>query len=221
MIRVVLADDQTLVRSGLRALLINSTDLEVVGEAVDGRDAVTVVTRTRPDVVLMDVRMPNLNGIDATRRISQTAALSKVAVIMLTTFDTDREIFAAIRADASGYLLKDAEPDELRAGIRRVAAGDALLSAAVTRKVMAGVLAIPLADPDRSCLRDLTERERDVLTAVGRGLSNTEIAADLHLSPATARTYVSRILTKLSARDRAQLVVRAYETGLVRPGREH
>ena len=140
---------------------------------------------------------------------------------MLTTFDTDREIFAAIRAGASGYLLKDAEPDELRAGIRRVAAGDALLSAAVTRKVMAGVLAIPLADPDRSCLRDLTERERDVLTAVGRGLSNTEIAADLHLSPATARTYVSRILTKLSARDRAQLVVRAYETGLVRPGREH
>ena len=163
MIRVVLADDQTLVRSGLRALLVNSTDLEVVGEAVDGRDAVTVVTRTRPDVVLMDVRMPNLNGIDATRRISQTAALSKVAVIMLTTFDTDREIFAAIRAGASGYLLKDAEPDELRAGIRRVAAGDALLSAAVTRKVMAGVLAIPLADPDRSCLRDLTERERDVL----------------------------------------------------------
>lgn len=221
MIRVVLADDQTLVRSGLRALLVNSTDLEVVGEAVDGRDAVTVVTRTRPDVVLMDVRMPNLNGIDATRRISQTAALSQVAVIMLTTFDTDREIFAAIRAGASGYLLKDAEPDELRAGIRRVAAGDALLSAAVTRKVMAGVLAIPLADPDRSCLRDLTERERDVLTAVGRGLSNTEIAADLHLSPATARTYVSRILTKLSARDRAQLVVRAYETGLVRPGREH
>jgi len=220
-IRVVLADDQTLVRSGLRALLVNSTDLEVVGEAVDGRDAVTVVTRTRPDVVLMDVRMPNLNGIDATRRITQTAALSKVAVIMLTTFDTDREIFAAIRAGASGYLLKDAEPDELRAGIRRVAAGDALLSAAVTRKVMAGVLAIPLADPDRSCLRDLTERERDVLTAVGRGLSNTEIAADLHLSPATARTYVSRILTKLSARDRAQLVVRAYETGLVRPGREH
>ena len=219
MIRVVLADDQPLVRSGLRALLANSDDLEVVGEAVDGRDAVAVVTRTRPDVVLMDVRMPGVDGIAATRKITTDSRLSGVAIIMLTTFDDDDQIFAAIRAGASGYLLKDAEPDDLREAIRVVAAGEALLSASVTRKVIEGIVSGPAGVADRARLNELTEREREVLAEVGRGLSNAEIAAEIHISPATARTYVSRMLTKLGARDRAQLVVIAYETGLVTPGR--
>jgi len=219
MIRVVLADDQALVRSGLRALLANSDDLEVVGEAVDGRDAVAVVMRTRPDVVLMDVRMPGVDGIAATRKITTDSRLSAVAIIMLTTFDDDDQIFAAIRAGASGYLLKDAEPDDLREAIRVVAAGDALLSASVTRKVIEGIVSGPAGVADRARLNELTEREREVLAEVGRGLSNDEIAAEIHISPATARTYVSRMLTKLGARDRAQLVVIAYETGLVTPGR--
>ena len=215
MIRVVLVDDQSLVRSGIRALLANGDDIEVVGEAVDGRDGVAVVTRTRPDIALMDIRMPGQDGITATRRITRDPALSSVAVIMLTTFDGEEEIFAAIRAGAAGYLLKDAEPAELRAGIRQVAAGDALLSASVTRTVMAGIVASVLRSVDQSRLQVLTIRERDVLTGVGRGLSNAEIAAEIYISPATARTYVSRILTKVGARDRAQLVVLAYETGLV------
>ena len=218
MIRVVLTDDQALVRSGLRALLANSDDIQVVGEASDGREAVAVVTRTQPDVVLMDVRMPGVDGIAATQRITADQQLSEVAIIMLTTFDEDDQIFAAIRAGASGYLLKDAEPDALREAIRVVAAGDALLSASVTRKVMEGIVSGPAGVADRGRLNELTEREREVL-GVGRGLSNDEIAAEIHISPATARTYVSRILTKLGARDRAQLVVIAYETGLVKPGR--
>ncbi len=215
MIRVVLVDDQSLVRSGLRALLANSDDIEVVGEAVDGRDGVAVITRTRPDIALMDIRMPRQDGITATRRITSDPALSSVAVIVLTTFDGEAEIFAAIRAGAAGYLLKDAEPEELRAGIRHVAAGGALLSASVARTVMAGIVAPALRPADQSRLQVLTERERDVLAGVGRGLSNAEIAAEIYISPATARTYVSRILTKVAARDRAQLVVLAYETGLV------
>ena len=219
MIRVVLADDQALVRSGLRALLANSEDIQVVGEAGDGREAVAVVTRTQPDVVLMDVRMPGVDGIAATQRLTADQRLSEVAIIMLTTFDEDDQIFAAIRARASGYLLKDAEPDDLREAIRVVAAGDALLSASVTRKVMEGIVSGPAGVADRGRLNELTEREREVLAGVGRGLSNEEIAAEIHISPATARTYVSRILTKLGARDRAQLVVIAYETGLVKPGR--
>jgi DNA-binding NarL/FixJ family response regulator len=218
-IRVVLADDQALVRSGLRALLANSDDIQVVGEAGDGREAVAVVSRTQPDVVLMDVRMPGVDGIAATQRITADQRLSEVAIIMLTTFDEDDQIFAAIRAGASGYLLKDAEPDDLREAIRVVAAGDALLSASVTRKVMEGIVSGPVGVADRGRLTELTEREREVLAGVGRGLSNDEIAAEIHISPATARTYVSRILTKLGARDRAQLVVIAYETGLVKPGR--
>jgi DNA-binding NarL/FixJ family response regulator len=218
-IRVVLADDQALVRSGLRALLANSDDIQVVGEASDGRETVAVVTRTQPDVVLMDVRMPGVDGIAATQQITADQRLSSVAIIMLTTFDEDEEIFAAIRAGASGYLLKDAEPDDLREAIRVVAAGDALLSASVTRTVMEGVVSGPAGVADRGRLKELTERERNVLTGVGRGLSNDEIAAEIHISPAIARTYVSRILTKLGARDRAQLVVIAYETGLVTPGR--
>jgi DNA-binding NarL/FixJ family response regulator len=219
MIRVVLADDQALVRSGLRALLANSDDLEVVGEAVDGRDALAVVTRTRPDVVLMDIRMPSVDGIAATRKITTDPRLSGVAIIMLTTFDEDDQIFAAIRAGASGYLLKDVEPDDLREAIRVVAAGDALLSASITRKVIEGIVSGPAGSADRARLKHLTERECEVLAEVGRGLSNDEIAAEIHISPATARTYVSRMLTKLGARDRAQLVVIAYETGLVTPGR--
>ena len=218
-IRVVLADDQALVRSGLRALLANSNDIHVVGEAADGREAVAVVTRTQPDVVLMDIRMPGVDGISATQRISADQRLSDVAIIMLTTFDEDDQIFAAIRAGASGYLLKDAEPDDLREAIRVVAAGDALLSASVTRKVMEGIVSGPAGVAEHGRLSELTEREREVLAGVGRGLSNDEIAAKIHISPATARTYVSRILTKLGARDRAQLVVIAYETGLVTPGR--
>ena len=219
MIRVVLADDQALVRTGLRALLANSDDIQVVGEASDGREAVAVVTRTQPDVVLMDVRMPGVDGISATQRITSDQRLSEVAIIMLTTFDEDDQIFAAIRAGASGYLLKDAEPDDLREAIRVVAAGDALLSASITRKVMEGIVSGPAGVADHGRLSELTEREREVLVGVGRGRSNDEIAAEIHISPATARTYVSRILTKLGARDRAQLVVIAYETGLVTPGR--
>jgi DNA-binding NarL/FixJ family response regulator len=219
MILVVVADDQALVRSGLRALLANSDDFEVVGEAVNGRDAVAVVTRTRPDVVLMDIRMPGVDGIAATRKITTDSRLSGVAIIMLTTFDDDDQIFAAIRAGASGYLLKDAEPDDLREAIRVVAAGEALLSASVTRKVIEGIVSGPAGIADRARLNELTEREREVLAGVGRGLSNDEISAEIHISPATARTYVSRMLTKLGARDRAQLVVIAYETGLVTPGR--
>ena len=219
MIRVVLVDDQALVRSGLRALLANSDDIQVVGEASDGREAVAVVTRTQPDVVLMDVRMPGVDGISATQRITSDQRLSEVAIIMLTTFDEDDQIFAAIRAGASGYLLKDAEPDDLREAIRVVAAGDALLSASITRKVMECIVSGPAGVADHGRLSELTEREREVLVGVGRGRSNDEIAAEIHISPATARTYVSRILTKLGARDRAQLVVIAYETGLVTPGR--
>jgi DNA-binding NarL/FixJ family response regulator len=219
MILVVVADDQALVRSGLRALLANSDDFEVVGEAVNGRDAVAVVTRTRPDVVLMDIRMPGVDGIAATRKITTDSRLSGVAIIMLTTFDDDDQIFAAIRAGASGYLLKDAEPDDLREAIRVVAAGEALLSASVTRKVIEGIVSGPAGIADRARLNELTEREREVLAGVGRGLSNDEISAEIHISPATARTYVSRMLTKLGARDRAQLVVIAYETGLVTSGR--
>jgi DNA-binding NarL/FixJ family response regulator len=218
-IRVVLADDQALVRSGLRALLANSDDLHVVGEAADGREAVAVVTRTQPDVVLMDLRMPGMDGIAATRQITADARLAEVAIVILTTFDEDDQIFAAIRAGASGYLLKDAEPEDLRQAIRVVAAGDALLSASVTRKVMEGIVSGPAGVADRGRLNELTEREREVLVGVGRGLSNDEIAAEIHISPATARTYVSRMLTKLGARDRAQLVVIAYETGVVTPGR--
>jgi len=215
----VLADDQALVRSGLRALLANSDDIQVVGEASDGRAAVAVVTRTQPDVVLMDVRMPRLDGITATQRITTDPHLSEVAIIILTTFDEDDQIFAAIRAGACGYLLKDVEPDALREAIRIVAAGDALLSASVTRKVMEGIVSGPAGVADGRRIKELTQREREVLAGVGRGLSNGEIAAEIHISPATARTYVSRMLTKLAARDRSQLVVSAYETGLVTPGR--
>ncbi|MEV0129601.1 response regulator transcription factor [Dactylosporangium sp. NPDC050688] len=215
-IRVVIVDDQHLVRAGLRALLDRAPDITVVGEAGDGATGLDTVRAERPDLVLMDVRMPGTDGIEAARRILTDPQLTDVQVVMLTTFDDDEYLFEAIRAGAAGFLLKDTPPDALRHAVRTVAGGDALLSPAVTRRVLAAAARSPIADPRR--LAGLTERERDVLTQVGTGRSNAEIGAELHLSPDTARTYVSRLLTKLDARDRAQLVVIAYETGLVTPG---
>ncbi|MEV0155979.1 response regulator transcription factor [Micromonospora sp. NPDC050686] len=215
-VRVVLVDDQHLVRTGLRALLDRAPDLSVVGEAGDGESAVRLVRAERPDVVLMDVRMPGGDGIEATRRILADPQLAGVHVVMLTTFDDDEYLFEAIRAGAAGFLLKDTPPDALRDAVRVVAAGEGLLSPAVTRRVLAAAARSPAADPAR--LAGLTTREREVLAQVGAGRSNAEIGAALFLSPDTARTYVSRLLQKLRARDRAQLVVIAYESGLVRPG---
>ncbi|WP_433495126.1 response regulator [Micromonospora sp. CA-248089] len=215
-IRVVLVDDQHLVRTGLRALLDRAADIEVVGEAGDGGSGLSVVREQRPDIVLMDVRMPGGDGLAATRRILTDPTLDGVQVVMLTTFDDDEYLFEAIRAGAAGFLLKDTPPDALRDAVRTVAGGDALLSPAVTRRVLAAAARSPVADPAR--LAGLTARERDVLAQVGAGRSNTEIGQALFLSPDTARTYVSRLLQKLNARDRAQLVVIAYESGLVRPG---
>ncbi|MFE5342276.1 response regulator [Isoptericola sp. NPDC056578] len=217
MIRVVLVDDQELVRAGLRPLAELDGDITVVGEAADGRAGLSRVRELRPDVVLMDVRMPALDGIGATRAIVEDPALRDVRVLVLTTFDEDEHVVEAIRAGAAGYLLKDVSPDDLRAAIRTVAAGDSLLSPAVTAAAMRAVAAAPRRLDDVA-VAGLTEREREVLVRVGRGLTNDEIARDLYLSPATARTYVSRLLTRLDARDRAALVVLAYETGLVRPG---
>jgi DNA-binding NarL/FixJ family response regulator len=217
MIRIVLVDDQELVRAGLRPLAQHDGDIEVVGEAGDGRTGLALVRELRPDVVLMDVRMPRMDGLEATRAIVADPFLTDVRVLVLTTFDEDEHVFAAIRAGASGYLLKDVSPADLRAAIRTVAAGDSLLSPSVTATVMRAAATGP-SGVDESRLAELTDREREVLEQVGRGLTNDEIARVLYLSPATARTYVSRLLTKLDARDRAALVVLAYETGLVRPG---
>ncbi|MFI2712108.1 response regulator [Micromonospora sp. NPDC018662] len=215
-VRVVVVDDQHLVRTGLRALLERAPDIVVVGEAGDGVGAVAMVLQQRPDLVLMDVRMPGGDGLAATRRILADPTLTGVQVVMLTTFDDDEYLFEAISAGAAGFLLKDTPPDALRDAVRVVAGGDALLSPAVTRRVLAAAARSPVADPAR--LAGLTARERDVLAQVGAGRSNAEIGAALFLSPDTARTYVSRLLQKLAARDRAQLVVIAYESGLVRPG---
>lgn len=218
MIRVVVVDDQELVRTGLRALAERDGDIGIVAEAATGTDGVAAVRRHRPDVVLMDIRMPVSDGIRATRQIAADTALHGVRVVMLTTFDEDDDIFAAIRAGAVGYLLKDIGPAELRAAIRTVAAGDALLSPSITRTLVARV-ARDLGSTRPELIAGLTEREREVLARVGMGESNSEIGASLHLSPATARTYVSRLLAALGARDRAQLVVLAYESGLLTPGR--
>ncbi|MDD7937374.1 response regulator transcription factor [Actinomycetospora lutea] len=215
-VRVVLVDDQHLVRAGLRGLLGRGEDIMVVGEAGDGAAGVALVRAERPDVVLMDVHMPGTDGLVATRRIVGDPALRRVRVVVLTTFDDDEYLFAAIRAGASGFLLKDTGPEALREAVRTVARGDALLSPAVTGRVLAAAAAAAAPAPER--LAGLSPRERDVLAEVGKGRSNAEAGAALHLSPDTARTYVSRLLTKLGARDRSQLVVIAYESGLVRPG---
>ena len=218
-ITVAIVDDQPLIRTGLRTMLEHAPDLEIVGEADDGEKAVAVVRRHRPDVVLMDIRMPTLDGIEATRRITADPDLAAVRVIMLTTFDLDDYVYAAIRAGASGFMLKDARPEDILAAVRVVAAGDALLAPSITRRLIAELAARPAETPAPAAeLAALTEREREVLALVGRGLSNAEIAERLYVSPATAKTHVSHIMTKLYARDRAQLVVLAYESGLVRPG---
>jgi DNA-binding NarL/FixJ family response regulator len=219
-IRVVLADDQVLVRSGFRVLLDAEEGIEVVGEAADGAEAVDVAVRERPDVVLMDVRMPDVDGIEATRRIAADDRTATTKVLVLTTFDLDEYVFQALRAGASGFLLKDTHPGELLAAIRVVAAGDALLSPKVTRTVIAEFANRPerAATVDEGDLAFLTDREREVLMLIGRGLSNAEIAEALTIGAATTKTHVSHILAKLNARDRAQLVVTAYETGLVTPG---
>ena len=218
MIRVVLADDQALVRGGFRALLDAQDDIEVVAEAADGGEAVAVTRRTRPDVVLMDIRMPGLDGLAATRAIGQEPALSDVRVVILTTFELDEYVFEAIRAGASGFLVKDTEPVELLRAVRAVAGGDALLSPGVTRRLIE-VFATRSREPRPARdLEQLTDREREVMALVAAGLSNEDIGRRLFMSPATAKTHVNRAMTKLGARDRAQLVVAAYETGLVRPG---
>jgi DNA-binding NarL/FixJ family response regulator len=218
MIRVVVADDQDLVRLGLRTLLDSEDDTEVVGEAADGLAVIEVVRRTRPDVVLMDVRMPGIDGIEATRRIAADAALSASRVIVLTTFELDEYVFDALRFGASGFLIKDTKPADLLRAVRLVAAGEALLSPSVTRRVVREFASRPArVSRAHPRLADLTDREREIVGLVGEGLSNDEIAARLVVSPATARTHVSRAMVKLGARDRAQLVVFAYQSGLVDP----
>jgi DNA-binding NarL/FixJ family response regulator len=216
-IRVALVDDQALVRAGLRALLERDPDIDVVDEADNGRSGVLLVRRTRPDVVLMDIRMPIMDGLQATREIVGDAGLSGTRVVVLTTFDDDEQIHDAIRAGAAGYLLKDIAPDELRRAVHVVAGGDALLAPAITRRVMQLATTAGAAQPQ--LLAELTEREREVLRHIGLGESNDEIAERLVISPATARTYVSRLLAKLGARDRSHLVIIAYESGLITPGK--
>jgi DNA-binding NarL/FixJ family response regulator len=218
-LRVGVVDDQPLIRTGLRSMIDHAADVELVGEAADGEQAVELVRRHRPDVVLMDIRMPVLDGIEATRQITADADLAGVRVVMLTTFDVDDYVHAAIRAGASGFLLKDAPPEDVLDAIRVVARGDALLAPSVTRRIIEELAVRP--DPDRPAppqLDILTDREREVLTLVGRGLSNAEIGDRLYVSPATSKTHVSHVMTKLYARDRAQLVVIAYESGLIHPG---
>jgi len=221
-ITVALADDQVLVRAGFRALLDAQDDVEVVAEAVDGEQAIELARRHKPDVVLMDVRMPRTDGLQATARITADPALSGTRVIVLTTFELDEYVFGALRAGAAGFILKDVEPAELVDAVRVVAAGEALLMPRHTRRLIEAFVAQAedaRAPRDDGALEELTPREREVLTLVGRGLSNGEIADELVLSPLTAKTHVARLFTKLAARDRAQLVVLAYETGLVVAGR--
>jgi DNA-binding NarL/FixJ family response regulator len=217
-IRVLLADDQQLVRAGFRALLDAQDDVEVVGEASDGAEAVALTRRMTPDIVLMDIRMPNVDGLEATREIASDDRLAATKVVILTTFELDEYVFEALRVGASGFLVKHTEPVELLRAVRAVAAGDALLSPSVTRRLI-GEFATRAKDPTRSPALDvLTDREREVMTLVAEGLTNEEIGERLFVSPATAKTHVSRAMVKLGARDRAQLVVFAYEAGLVRPG---
>jgi DNA-binding NarL/FixJ family response regulator len=218
-IRVALADDQSLVRTGFRLLVNSAPDLEVVGEAANGHEVVALTRETKPDVVLMDVRMPDLDGLAATRQITTDATLAAVRVLVLTTFEIDEYIFAALRAGASGFLGTGVEAEELQEAIRVVARGDALLSPAATRGLITRFLSgtTEIADRAEERLSGLTDRERDVMIMVAAGRTNDEIAARLRISPFTAKTHVNRAMTKLGAHDRAQLVIMAYETGLVRP----
>ena len=222
MTRVVLADDQALVRAGFRALLDAEPDIEVAGEAADGAEAVELARRERPRVVLMDVRMPRMDGLEATRRIATDPALADTRVIVLTTFELDEYVFGALQAGASGFLLKDIDPPDLLTAVRVVAEGEALLTPRLTRRLIEAFVehdrAAPPAVTEGDRLEELTPREREVLALVGRGLSNAEIADELVLSPLTAKTHVARLFSKLDARDRAHLVILAYETGLVVPG---
>ena len=216
---VVVVDDQALVRAGFRVLVNSAPDLEVLGEAADGREAIEVVRATRPDVVLMDVRMPVMDGLEATRRMTASPLGSSVRILMLTTFDLDEYVYDALRAGASGFLLKDTPPEDLLAAIRVIAGGEALLAPSVTRRLIAEFASRPEPAGDLGeTLAVLTGREREVLVAVAHGSSNAELADELHMSVATAKTHVSRILAKLGARDRTQLVVIAYQTGLVGTG---
>jgi len=238
-IRVLLADDQALIRAGFRVLVEAAGDIEVVGEAVNGEQAVALARAERPDVILMDIRMPEVDGLEATRRIAAEGDLAGVKVVILTTFETDEYVYQALRAGAGGFLVKDAEPEELIHAVRVVARGDALLSPSVTRRLIATFASrAPTSGPGVGPgtaggvgqrggpnrprpgrdLSRITEREREVLSLVAEGLSNDEIATRLYLSPLTTKTHVSHIMTKLDARDRAQLVVIAYESGLVVPG---
>ncbi|HZD71826.1 MAG TPA: response regulator transcription factor [Actinomycetes bacterium] len=217
--RVLLADDQNLVRAGLRVLLERGGDVEVVGEATNGVEAVELARSRRPDVVLMDIRMPVMDGLEATRRIVSDELLAGIRVVVLTTFELDEYVFEALRGGASGFLLKDVDPESLRQAVRVAAGGDALLSPSVTRRLISEFVTRPPRPPgDPARLAALTDREREVLALVGAGLSNEEIGERLFMSPATAKTHVSRAMSKLGARDRAQLVVVAYESGLVTPG---
>ncbi|MGY1682612.1 response regulator transcription factor [Geodermatophilus sp. SYSU D01176] len=220
MIRALVVDDQPLVRAGLRAMFEHAPDIEVVGEATDGTSAVEQARTSHPDVVLMDIRMPGMDGIEATRRVAADPRTRDVAVLVLTTFDLDEYVYSAIQAGAHGFLLKDAPPERIFDAVRVVAAGDALIDPAATRRLVQtyvrGHAAVSAGAARR--LDGLTEREREVLSLVGHGLSNAEISARLHVSEATTKTHVSRLLARLQARDRPQLVVMAYESGLVRPG---
>ncbi|KQW07271.1 response regulator transcription factor [Streptomyces sp. Root369] len=218
MIRVLLADDQRLVRAGFRSILADEDDIEVVGEAADGQAAVSACHELSPDVVLMDIRMPGMDGLEASRAIAADERLASVKVVILTTFDLDDYVYGALRAGATGFLVKDTEPEELLQAVRVAARGDALISPSVTRRLIAefaGRVRGPRPDPR---LGALTEREREVMQLVAAGLTNDEIAARLVLAPSTAKTHVSRIMSKLGARDRSQVVVLAYESGLVSPG---
>ena len=219
--KVLLVDDQQLIRAGFRMILGAEPDIEVVGECANGAQAVDSAARLQPDVVLMDIRMPEMDGIEATRRIVSAGAADEDAaprVLMLTTFDLDEYVYDALRAGASGFLLKDVSPDDLVHAVRVVARGDAMLAPAVTRRMLDRFIALPAPDSRAELPDSVSDRERQVLELVARGRSNAEIAADLYLSEATVKTYVSRLLTKLDARDRVQLAVWAYESGLVRVG---
>jgi len=218
-IRVILADDQALVRAGFRVLVGSAVDVEVVGEAGDGQALIDLARHTPADVVLMDLRMPGVDGLEATRRIAADPDLAGLRVLVLTTFEADEYVFEALRAGASGFLVKDVEPEDLINAIRVVARGDALLSPSVTRRLIANIAGRGTSRPiDAVTLAVLTEREREVLTLVAAGRTNEEIGTTLYMSPLTAKTHVNRAMMKLNARDRAQLVVIAYETGLVTPG---